>query len=255
MVEVIPLHRLRVGYSPRTHRHDVHHAALLARSGAALPPIVVNRATMEVIDGHHRVLAAQMCGEDTIRACFFDGSGAEAMLEAIRANIRGGKPLSLAERKRAACDVLIRLPHLSDRAVSECCGLSPRTVRGLWPHATAPPGSSVRRLERGEPKGASASIGERQGVTGHPAGSGSAALPTSEHRSPSAWLRSTDVTDGEWSRFAVQVPTEQLAGAIVEARRRSRGWSDLAAMLESRRRHEGARGSAGRADRPADPGP
>lgn len=145
---LVPLHQLRPGYSPRMHRQDSQDAAVLARSGTPLAPIIVNRATMEVIDGHHRVLAARLRGDEEIRARLFDGTEHEAVLAAIRANIRHGKRLSLAERKRAAREVLARLPHLSDRAISEYCGLSPGTIRGLRPTSTARADQVMRRLGR-----------------------------------------------------------------------------------------------------------
>lgn len=126
-----PLSALKDGYSPRAQRLDPEHVKLLVNCGSELPPILVDRSTMQVLDGHHRIQAAKLRGEETIRVRFFEGEPGDGFLAAIRANVQHGKPLSLSERKKAATEVLRRRPELSDRVVSNCCGLSPGTIRNL----------------------------------------------------------------------------------------------------------------------------
>jgi hypothetical protein len=91
---------------PRSGRVDEVHAALLAETDPGLPPIVVHRPTMRVIDGMHRLHAAARKGQREIAVRFFDGSEAEAFVLAVELNISHGLPLSLADRKAAAGRIL-----------------------------------------------------------------------------------------------------------------------------------------------------
>lgn len=101
-----------------------------------LPPILVHAATMRVIDGVHRVLAARARGEKTIRAVFFHGTEADASIRAVHANIAHGKPLTVAEREEAALKIVASQPGWSDRRIAEVCGLSPKTVGRLRERTT-----------------------------------------------------------------------------------------------------------------------
>jgi ParB-like chromosome segregation protein Spo0J len=113
--------------SPRLVPEDLDHARVLAEVDQ-LPPILVHAETMAVIDGRHRVLAARLQGETSIKARLFHGTEDEAFLLGVRANTTHGKPLSLAERLQAVSQILATRPDLSDRAVAGICGLSPHTV-------------------------------------------------------------------------------------------------------------------------------
>ena len=124
----VAISALSFGQSPRLMPTDVDHARMLAQTDQTLPPIVVHAETMTVIDGRHRVLAAQLRGETSIRACLFHGTEDEAFLLAVRANTTHGKPLTLAERLLAASRILATRPDISDRAIAGICGLSPHTV-------------------------------------------------------------------------------------------------------------------------------
>ncbi|USX53514.1 winged helix-turn-helix transcriptional regulator [Lentzea sp. HUAS12] len=110
---------------------------VLNESVAELPPIIVHRATMRVIDGVHRLLAARAAGADEIRVRFFDGDEKSAFVVGVRANTAHGLPLSLAERKRAAVRILRDYPEWSDRVIALATGLSARTVSGLRGCSTA----------------------------------------------------------------------------------------------------------------------
>lgn len=124
----VAISALRAADSPRQLAEDTDHARLLAESGADLPPIVVNRRTMRVIDGTHRLRAATLRGEATLEVRYFDGTDDEAFLLAVRANITHGLPLSLAEREAAAVRILASHPEWSDRAIAMVAGLAARTV-------------------------------------------------------------------------------------------------------------------------------
>jgi ParB-like chromosome segregation protein Spo0J len=129
--EWVPIAELVLADSPRTSGEDVCHTRTLAESGADLPPIVVQRGTNRVIDGLHRVRAAQLRGEQTIQAWYFDGGDAAAFVLAVRSNVQHGLPLSLADRKTAATRMLRDNPHWSNRAIASVAGLSPKTVGAL----------------------------------------------------------------------------------------------------------------------------
>ena len=107
---------------------NLDHARTLFESDAELPPILVHRGTMRIIDGVHRVRAARMRGQRTIAARLFDGTEREAFVHAVRLNVTHGLPLSLAERKAAAGRVLREYPEWSDRSIATVTGLSDKTI-------------------------------------------------------------------------------------------------------------------------------
>ncbi|MCZ7416015.1 ParB/RepB/Spo0J family partition protein [Streptomyces sp. WMMC897] len=112
----------------REEAESAEHVRLLAGSDAELPSIVVHRATMRVIDGMHRLRAAELRGEKEISARFFDGSAQDAFVFAVRANVWHGLPLSLSERTAAAGRILRSHPQWSNRAIAAATGLSAKTV-------------------------------------------------------------------------------------------------------------------------------
>ena len=126
---------VKTGISPRA-KTDKLHAKMLADTASRFPPILVNRRNMTIIDGAHRFLAARMRGERQISVVFFDGDDRSAYLESVRQNVGHGKPLTLAERRTAVCRVLQLCPELSDRAIAQTCGVSPKTVGQLRRRST-----------------------------------------------------------------------------------------------------------------------
>ncbi|MFH9424049.1 ParB N-terminal domain-containing protein [Streptomyces sp. NPDC017529] len=136
----VPVDSLLPADSPRTDGECDAHAALLAECGAPLPPIVVQRSTMRVVDGMHRLRAATLRGEAEIEVCFFDGDEEDAFVLAVQANVAHGLPLSLAERKRAAARIIRSHPQWSDRAIGTVAGLNAKTVGALrQPAGDLPP--------------------------------------------------------------------------------------------------------------------
>jgi ParB-like chromosome segregation protein Spo0J len=124
----VPIARLRVAWSPRLSAPDQAHISLLAQVAEELPPIVVHRSTMTVVDGVHRLEVFRLQGARVVRVRFFEGSDQEAFVESIRLNSTHGKPLTLQERQQAAVRVLRIHPEWSDRSIAQLCGLSPKTV-------------------------------------------------------------------------------------------------------------------------------
>lgn len=124
----VPISRLTVSDSPRSAGENAAHVQTLLESAGELPPIIVHRQTMNVIDGMHRLRAAVLRGDLEIEVRYFDGDERAAFLLAVKANVTHGLPLSLADRKAAAERILRGYPHLSDRMTAEIAGLSPKTV-------------------------------------------------------------------------------------------------------------------------------
>lgn len=117
--------------SPRVCGENTDHVELLAASETLLPPILVHRQTMRVIDGMHRVRAALLRGEDTIQVQFFDGSEQDAFVRAVKANIEHGLPLTRADREIAAARIIASHPHYSDRRIAADTGLAAHTVAAI----------------------------------------------------------------------------------------------------------------------------
>jgi ParB-like nuclease domain len=130
-VSTVPVADLSMGYSPRQTKLDPVHVAGLMEVVDQLPPVIVNERTMTIIDGAHRLEAFRKLGRSHIEARLFSGNELEALVIAIEANVKHGKPLSRTERQAAAGVLLSRYPDRSDRWVGHVCGLSHTTVAVL----------------------------------------------------------------------------------------------------------------------------
>lgn len=144
----VPVDSLTGGISPRLLGENVEHAHALAETDAPLPPILVQRDTMRVIDGMHRLLAARIKGLDTVEVRFFDGDDREAFIAAVQANIGHGLPLSLADREAAASRIIISHPQWSDRGIAEVAGLAADTVARIRRETPDQAGRADARLGR-----------------------------------------------------------------------------------------------------------
>lgn len=130
-VEMVSLAELSVADSPRLIGEDPAHVELLAAAESELPPIIVHRQTMRIIDGVHRVRVAKLRGQEKIAARFFEGPAADAFVLAVQFNIMHGLPLSMADRKRAAERIVASHPQWSDRMVGSVAGISAGTVADI----------------------------------------------------------------------------------------------------------------------------
>jgi len=129
--EWLPVAALRPAHSPRRAGEDIGHIEMLASVEEGLPPILVHRGTMRVVDGMHRLRAAKLRGDDRIEVCFFDGTEQEAFVLAVTANTTHGLPLSLADRTLATERIIASQPTWSDRAIAATVGLGARTVGNI----------------------------------------------------------------------------------------------------------------------------
>lgn len=127
-VVTVPIKTLVADDSPRTEGEDDGHVRILAESERTYPPITVHRATMRVIDGGHRLRAAQLRGQSHIAVKFFDGEQEDAFVLSVTANANNGLPLSSADRIAAAGRILGFHSEWSDRAIASVTGLSARKV-------------------------------------------------------------------------------------------------------------------------------
>ncbi|MGW4905309.1 transcriptional regulator [Streptomyces sp. NPDC004270] len=127
-VECVPVRELVVAYSPRLDGTDMEYVHSLAETEGELPPILVHRSTMRVVDGMHRLAAARLRGRDVISARFFDGDERDADLLSVAFNVAQGRPLSLQDRAAAAERIFAAHPQWSDRAVASIAGLSAKKV-------------------------------------------------------------------------------------------------------------------------------
>jgi DNA-binding CsgD family transcriptional regulator/transposase-like protein len=128
MNRTVPIASIKAGDSPRLDGENQEHIAILASSEKPLPPILVHKPTMRVIDGMHRLRAAYLRGDLTVEVQFFDGNEDEAFMAAVQANVTHGLPLTLADREAAALRLIRSDPHRSDRLIANVTGLSAATV-------------------------------------------------------------------------------------------------------------------------------
>lgn len=122
--------------SPRINGENGDRVQMLAGLGSPLPPILVHRETMRVIDGMHRLKAVRLRGDDTIDVEFFEGGELEAFALAVWLNINHGLPLSQADRTAAAERILAARPYWSDRRIAATAGLAAGTVAAVRRRST-----------------------------------------------------------------------------------------------------------------------
>ncbi|GAB3882596.1 hypothetical protein GCM10029964_040590 [Kibdelosporangium lantanae] len=127
---LVPIRSLLLADSPRVAGQDENHVRALARFEGRLPPIVVHRPTMRVVDGAHRLRAALHRGEDEIEVNFVDGPDHDLFVLAVELNAGQGLPLSRRDRMTAATRIVRTHP-------------TARTAR--WPGSS---GSRRRRSPR-----------------------------------------------------------------------------------------------------------
>lgn len=127
-VTMVAVSEVRGGHSPRQDGENLDHVRTLADTDGDLPPIIVRRDDMRVVDGMHRLRAARLRGDALIAARFFDGPDDEAFVLAVRTNVTHGLPLSLADRKAAATRIMASHARWSDRMIAKVAGLSAATV-------------------------------------------------------------------------------------------------------------------------------
>lgn len=136
-VHLVPVDALSVDACPRLSGEDPDHLRILLETPNELPPILVHRPTMRVIDGMHRLSVARLRGQSQIAVRYFDGAEEDAFVLSVQNNVRHGLPLSLADRTAAATRIARSHPHWSDRTIARTSGLSPKTVAAIRRRSSA----------------------------------------------------------------------------------------------------------------------
>jgi ParB-like nuclease family protein len=151
---MVPVSEPLPGDSPRVRGEDATHVENLVNARDPLPPIVVHRATMRVIDGTHRLKAAKERGDRELAVEYFDGSAQDAFLRAVRENAVHGLPLSRADREAAVRRIIEADAGMSDRAIARVAGLSPPTIAAIRRRSTDNTLQSNKRHGRTRPMSA-----------------------------------------------------------------------------------------------------
>jgi hypothetical protein len=139
---------LRPADSPRLDGESPEHARVLSESAEDLPPILVHRPSMRVVDGMHRLRAAKLRGQREIEVRYFAGCAEDAFVAAVEANTAHGLPLSLADRTAAAERILRSHADWSDRAIASVTGIAAKTVGAIRKRATGDIAQSHERVGR-----------------------------------------------------------------------------------------------------------
>ncbi|MET8157834.1 ParB N-terminal domain-containing protein [Sphaerisporangium sp. NPDC005289] len=237
--EIMAISALSPGDSPRLSGEDAGHTRLLAESDDDLPPILVHRGTMRVIDGMHRLRAALLRGDEKIKVRLFDGDAETAFVMAVEANTAHGLPLSLADREAAAARIVVSRPQWSDRAIASVTGLSAKTVDTIRRAATPGVPQPLSRIGRdGRVRPLTSAEGRRRACE----------LFTAR---PDASLRQVAEQAGISLGTARDVRNRMMRGEDpIPPQQRARDERREPAGAERRLRRVAA---AGRADRPKDP--
>jgi limonene-1,2-epoxide hydrolase len=111
--------------SPRLGGCSEEFVRSLASSDAPLPPIVVHRGTMRVVDGMHRLRAAVLRGHRRVEVEYVNGPVEDVFVLSVSANV---STLSTADREAAVRRLLRSHPRWSDRAISASTGLAAKSV-------------------------------------------------------------------------------------------------------------------------------
>ncbi|RJO79264.1 streptomycin biosynthesis protein [Nocardia panacis] len=257
----IPIDAVESSEFLRVRAVDSGHTQLLAQSLQTLPPIVVHRDSMHVIDGLHRLAAARSKGLRTIPVRYFDGSAEAAFVLAVQSNIAHGLPLSLKDRKVASLRIMLMYPTWSDRRIGVITGLDHKTVgairrraAGEIPQTPARLGRDgrVRRLR--EPAAPRAETARPRTLRGHAAvvravspstQPAAATLIDRLRRDPSLrlsetgrqllrWLDAAPRTKAESVELAGQLPEHCLNLIHEMARQNAQHWQGFAAMIGDR---------------------
>jgi uncharacterized ParB-like nuclease family protein len=105
------------------------------QDGEYLPPIIVLKKNGQYIcyDGFHRVTARNLIGEATIEALIYEEEK-EAQEAALKANLKHGRHLSIADKKRLFRQLAYEgglWENLSNRKIAQILGVS-HVIVGSW---------------------------------------------------------------------------------------------------------------------------
>ena len=126
---------LAEGDSPRLDGLDTDHVRQLAERAETMPPLLVHRATLRVIDGHHRLAAARLRGLDRVPVRWFEGSDAEAFVAVVRSTPAVSRPaaprISSGPTVKRARFPMPRSPSPPAETCAWCCA-APTPIPATW---------------------------------------------------------------------------------------------------------------------------
>src|SRR6266581_4621078 len=87
-VRAVPLNTLGPGFFQRQLGTDASHVQLLADAANSdeLPAILIQKSSLRIVDGMHRIEAAKLRGQQSINARFVDCTDEEAFILAVKSN-------------------------------------------------------------------------------------------------------------------------------------------------------------------------
>lgn len=133
----LPIGAVRAGRPVRIGGVDAAHVRwLLGVAEEQLPPVVVRQETMSVVDGLHRLRAAELRGAAHITATLLEcDDDLDAFIFTLLANKSGdGLPLTSADLAAAAEHLLRHRPQWSDRRIAAIAGVAPKRIARLRVH-------------------------------------------------------------------------------------------------------------------------
>ncbi|WP_051865894.1 transposase [Streptomyces griseus] len=141
----VPIRCLRLEESARGKGEDDEYVEMLAQLSGRLPPIIVHRNTMRIIEGMHRLRAAEIRGEQSIDVVFFDGDEEDVFITSDRPVVAQGAPLPRADGNSKENRFVIPHPQRSDRAIAAATRPEPGTVGAMCGCSAVPDVASTTR--------------------------------------------------------------------------------------------------------------
>lgn len=132
------------------------HVSALAACCGHLPPVLVRRGDLSVVDGAHRLAAARRLGMSAVLVEWFEGTWVEALQSFLARNTSDGLAVSVDDRQRGVRRLLAGQPDWSDRRIAQICGVSPKMVARMrsndeGPHSDSPCAKRIGRDGRARP--------------------------------------------------------------------------------------------------------
>lgn len=204
---------------PWARQTDPAHVRRLVEQLDDSPPITVTPAGV-VIDGMHRVAAAQRLGRPSLLAITLDLSEADCWVTAARANTPSSRPWSARHRRAAVTALLELTPDRSNRSIAQAVGVSEKTVRRLRACSTAALPQSNASQAPGGRKGRDGRV--RPARAGDAAAAVRAELRPEDTRSGEEVARAAGVSPSTVARVRREVarnraPSAQPRGRLVRA--------------------------------------
>ncbi|MDO8390342.1 MAG: hypothetical protein Q7V57_07620 [Actinomycetota bacterium] len=138
-ISVVALASLPVGSGWRADGLNDAHVAALAARYAHLPPVLVRRTDLLVVDGAHTVAAARRLGMQVAHVQWFDGTWVEAAAAfATRNSVAPALALTADDRRNLIHSTLRAEPTWSDRRIAQVCGVSPKMIARVRSGAPSP---------------------------------------------------------------------------------------------------------------------